>query len=328
MIAPERVAPLAGLDVRPLTTHIGAEIHGVDLSRPLEPETVAGIRSALLTWRVVFFRDQHLDHASQIAFARQFGELTYAHPHDDRPPERYPEIYTVDHQDFNTKFASADDPMAMRWYRMYSNAWHSDVTPAVNPPAASILRAQVVPDVGGDTMFTNLVAAYEGMSPPMKAFVDGLRAEHYYGAQAPASAQVATEFMNRIATNRLIAHHPVVRVHPETGEKALFVNPLFTGRILGLTPPESRRMLDLLFEQIAQPAFTVRFRWDAHSVAFWDNRSAAHLAPQDLDNDARRVMYRVTLIGDVPVGPDGRPSELVEGTPFKAAPLFAPANAG
>jgi len=118
-----------------------------------------------------------------------------------------------------------------------------------------------------------------------------------------------------------------VRVHPRTGEKALFVNPVFTSRIVGLNPDESRRLLDLLFEQLARPAYTVRFRWDAGSVAFWDNRATAHLGPQDLDDlDVARTLHRVTLIGEVPVGPDGRESELIEGVPFRSAPVFDPAT--
>lgn len=311
------------LDVRPLARNIGAEIHGVDISRPLDIRVVDAIRVALRQWRVVFFRDQQLDHATQIAFARQFGELTYAHPHDDHPPAGHPEIYTVDPERFSQQYGATAASDLRRRYS-YTNGWHTDVTPAVNPPAASILRADVVPPFGGDTTFTNLVAAYEGLSESVKGFIDGLRAEHYYGANTPAGAD-ADGYLKRIADNRLIAHHPVVRVHPETGEKALFVNPVFTGRIVDLTPPESRLILDLLFEQIARPAYTVRFRWDANSVAFWDNRATAHLGPQDLDLvDVPRVLHRVTLIGDVPVGPDGRSSELIEGIPFESAPLFDP----
>jgi taurine dioxygenase len=316
----------ADLDVRPLAAHIGAEIHGVDIGRPLDPPVVEGIRAALRRWRVVFFRDQHLDHAGQIAFGRQFGELTYAHPHDDAPPDGFPEIYTVDPERFSQQYGPEAARTLRRRYS-YTSGWHTDVTPAVNPPAASILRADRVPPYGGDTTFTNLVAAYEALSDPLKDFVDGLRAEHYYGANLQSGPPGDTGYFSKIADNRLIAHHPVVRVHPETGEKALFVNPVFTGRIVGVTPPESRRILDLLFEQISRPAFTVRFKWDPHSVAFWDNRATAHLGPQDLDEEVvERVLHRVTLIGEVPVGPDGEPSELIEGTAFRSAPLFDPSG--
>lgn len=311
------------LDVRPLAAKIGAEIQGVDLSRPLGPATVDAIRSALRRWRVVFFRDQHLDHAAQIAFGRQFGELTYAHPHDDHPPEGHPEIYTVDPRRFEAQY-DPDQVRNLRRRYSYTNGWHTDVTPAVNPPAGSILRADVVPEYGGDTTFTNLVAAYEGLSAPVRRLVEGLRAEHLYQPVFPGGNSL---YGDRIETNRLVAHHPVVRVHPETGEKVLFVNPVFTRHIVGLTPPESRAILDLLFEQISRPAYTVRFRWAPGSVAFWDNRATAHLGPQDLydaDDGVERVLHRITLIGDVPVGPDGRESELIEGVPFRNAPVFAP----
>jgi taurine dioxygenase len=319
------VAP-AALDVRPLAAKIGAEIHGVDISRPLEVAEIEGIRAALRQWRVVFFRDQRLDHASQIAFGRQFGELTYAHPHDDHPPEGFPEIYTVDPKRFGEQYG-ADAAKTIRKRYSYTNGWHTDVTPAVNPPAGSILRAEAVPTYGGDTTFTNLVAAYEALSDPVKSFIDGLKAEHYYGANLTGGPGGTSGYLSKIANNRLVSHHPVVRVHPETGEKAIFVNPVFTGRIVGLTPPESKRILDLLFEQIARPAFTVRFKWDANSVAFWDNRATAHLGPQDLDDeDVDRVLHRITLIGEVPIGPDGEPSDLVEGTPFKSAPVFDPSE--
>jgi alpha-ketoglutarate-dependent taurine dioxygenase len=317
------VSDAAPLDVRPLAARIGAEIHGVDLSRPLASDVVAGIRAALRRWRVVFFRDQDIDHAAQIAFGRQFGELTYAHPHDDHPPEGFPQIYTVDPRRFESQL-SRDQARAFRRRASSVNGWHTDVTPAVNPPAGSILRAEVVPPYGGDTTFTNLVAAYEGLSEPLQRLADGLRAEHRYRALYPGQPG-SSPYGDRIERNRLVAHHPVVRVHPETGERALFVNPVFTSHILDVDPPDSRRLLDLFFEHIARPAYTVRFRWAPGSVAFWDNRATAHLGPQDLDDaDTERVLHRVTLIGEVPVGPDGRQSELVEGVPFRSAPVFEP----
>jgi taurine dioxygenase len=318
-----------GLEVRPLAAKIGAEIHGVDLSRPLEPGQVEGVRAALRRWRVVFFRDQRLDHAAQIAFGRQFGELTYAHPHDDHPSEGHPEIYTVDPRRFESHL-SRDQARTYRRRYSYTNGWHTDVTPAINPPAGSILRADIVPPYGGDTTFTNLVAAYEALSEPVRRFIEGLRAEHLYRAPyagGGASGNAKSPYGDRIERNRLVSHHPVVRVHPETGEKALFVNPVFTSHIVGLNADESRRVLDLLFEQLARPGHTVRFRWAPGSVAFWDNRATAHLGPQDLDDiDVERVLHRITLIGEVPVGPDGRESELIEGVPFRGAPVFEPST--
>jgi taurine dioxygenase len=195
--------------------------------------------------------------------------------------------------------------------------WHTDVTAAVNPPAASILRAEVVPEIGGDTTWTNLAAAYAGLSAPVRAFVDTLRAEHRYGGSDKPTGD--SNYARRVNDNLLVAIHPVVRVHPVTGERALFVNPGFTSHIVDVEPRESRAILDLLYAELTRPEYTVRFRWEPGSVAFWDNRATAHLAPADLDHlDVRRTLHRVTVIGDRPVGPDGRESELVAGRPFTA----------
>jgi alpha-ketoglutarate-dependent taurine dioxygenase len=318
---------MANITVNPVAGRIGAEIEGVDISRPLDADAVGAIQQALDEWKVVFFRNQRLDHAAQIAFGRQFGELTYAHPHDDAPPEEAPEIYTVDPRRFEQRLGGE----ATRNQRKYSytSGWHTDVTPAINPPAGSILRAEVIPSYGGDTSFTNLVAAYEGLSEPFQRFADTLRAEHRYGANwsgLPRPGQSA--YSERIAQNSLVSHHPVVRVHPRTGEKALFVNPVFTDHILDVSPIESRLILGYLFDEITRPEYTVRFRWAPGSVAFWDNRATSHLGPQDLGHlDVERVLHRVTLIGEVPVGPDGRESDLIEGTRFVSKPVFASAGA-
>jgi alpha-ketoglutarate-dependent sulfate ester dioxygenase len=312
------------LKIHPLSGRTGAEVSGVDLSEPLDSSTVEAIKAALDTWRVVFFRDQHLDHASQIAFGRQFGELTYAHPHDDRPPEEAPEIYTVDERRFAERFG-VDRKVAARSDQGLITGWHTDVTPAINPPAGSILRADILPPYGGDTTFTNLVAAYEGLSEPIQQFVDALRAEHRYGADWQGLADRHSAYRDRFESRSLVSNHPVVRVHPRTGEKALFVNPNFTDHILDVSPLESRWILGHLFNELIRPEYTIRFRWEPGSVAFWDNRATAHLAPRDLRHlDHVRVLHRVTLIGEVPVGPDGRESELVEGVPFIQTPVFAP----
>ena len=147
-----------------------------------------------------------------------------------------------------------------------------------------MLRADVVPEFGGDTTFTNLVAAYEGLSAPVQRFVDGLRAEHRYGAATGAQGRDRSAATASREQKPLVARHPVVRVHPVTGERALFVNPGFTHRIVGVSRDESRHLLDLLFDEITAPAYTVRFRWEPGSVAFWDNRATAHLGPQDIDH--------------------------------------------
>jgi alpha-ketoglutarate-dependent taurine dioxygenase len=188
----------------------------------------------------------------------------------------------------------------------------------VNPPAGSILRAEVAPEIGGDTTWTNLVAAYQGLSEPVQRFIDTLRAEHRYGG-GYAPPKPGGKYDQRIKDNLLVAIHPVVRVHPVTKEKALFVNPGFTSHIVDVSARESKAILDLLYAELTKPEYTVRFRWEPGSVAFWDNRATAHLAPSDIDHlDLKRTLHRVTLVGDVPVGPDGRESELVAGQPFTA----------
>ncbi|MGF7236346.1 MAG: TauD/TfdA dioxygenase family protein [Frankia sp.] len=296
-----------GLDVRPLSGHTGAEIHGVDLSRELDEATIAEIRSALWKWKVVFFRDQSIGHAEQVAFGRRFGKLTPAHPHEDAPPEGFPEILPIDSRRYEKLFGKRKVT--------YDNGWHTDVTALVNPPAGSILRADIVPPFGGDTQWTNLVAAYQGLPEPLRAFADSLRAKHSFSPRILTGAYGA-----KIAANPLVAIHPVVRVHPETGERALFVSPSFTSgenEIIGFSQRQSHRILDLFYEEVSRPEYTVRFKWNPGDVAFWDNRATAHLGPSDLGHlDFDRVLYRVTLEGDIPVGIDGSESELVAGKPF------------
>jgi taurine dioxygenase len=306
------------LSVRPVAGHIGADISGVDIAEPLTPGQLTAITDALHSYKVIFFRGQHLDHAAQIAFGRQFGELTYAHPHDEAPPDGYPEIFTVDPRRYEQRYGEEFRQAARRRQYSYFTGWHTDVTAAVNPPSGSILRADVVPELGGDTTWTNLVAAYEGLSEPVQQFVQTLRAEHRYGGQ-DGSGSGGSAYSRRISDNLLVAIHPVVRVHPKTGEKALFVNPGFTSHIVDVSARESKAILDLLYGEITRPEYTVRLRWEPGTVAFWDNRATAHLAPRDIEHlDLRRTLHRVTLVGDVPVGPDGRESELVAGRPFTA----------
>lgn len=295
--------------VKPTSTFTGAEIEGVDLSQPLSDEIIKDIRNALLKWKVIFFRNQNLDHAGQVAFTSRFGEVTYAHPHEDEPIADHPEILPIDRSRYERRNGLQRSS--------YESRWHTDVTAAVNPPAGSILRAVNVPSVGGDTTWTNLVAAYEGLSAPIRELADKLKAQHHFnaGLNIPANSKLA----ERIAKNPIVSIHPVVRVHPETGEKALFVNPGFTSHIIGLSRKESKLLLELFFNQIKKPAYTTRFRWNNGDIAFWDNRATAHLAPQDLDHlDVERILYRTTITGDVPVGADGFRSEIVEGEVFNS----------
>ncbi|MGI5131162.1 TauD/TfdA dioxygenase family protein [Pseudonocardia sp. CA-107938] len=314
--------PVTGteLAVRRVAGHIGADVTEIDLARPLGEAAVQTLTDALHRHKVLFFRDQQLDHAAQVAFARQFGELTHAHPHEDQAPSEAPEILTIDPDRYAARYGEDFRAEQRRRYSYYAG-WHTDVTATVNPPAASILRAETVPDFGGDTQWTNLVAAYEGLSEPLREFVSTLRAVHRFGGDDGLRNE---RYRQRVEQNLLVAEHPVVRVHPVTGERGLFVNPGFTSHVVGLSPRESRALLDLLYAELARPEYTVRFRWAPGSVAFWDNRATAHLAPSDLDHlDVRRTLHRVTLVGDVPVGPDGRESTLIEGRPFTAIPAVA-----
>ena len=306
----EAVAQQPGaVDVVPMAIHIGAEIRGVDLSRPLPPEQIGAVRAALLRWKVVFFRDQKLDHRQHIAVARQFGETTAGHVVYGSDGE-YPQIYSV------AKHRKANRFQGQTLFRPWSG-WHTDITAAINPPAASILRGDIVPPYGGDTQFTNLVAAYNALSPTMRSFVDGLRGVHRFAP--PPGVDETPEYRELMRSRTLVSEHPIVRVHPETGESALFVSPSFLKSIVGLSARESQVLLEFLWEHVVRTEFTVRFRWEPGSVAFWDNRATAHLAPRDIfDSDFDRQFYRVTLVGDVPFGVDGKPSTAIEGDPIVA----------
>ncbi|MFD4946782.1 TauD/TfdA dioxygenase family protein [Streptomyces sp. NPDC058239] len=311
------------ITVNPAAGRIGAEIGGVDISRPLDAETIESILKALDEWKVVIFRNQQLDHATQIAFGRQFGELTYGHPHHE-PPDGAPEIYTIQHRRFEKQLGGNSTKKDRSYAYAGNNSWHTDLTPFINPPAGAILRAEELPSYGGDTQYTNLVAAYQGLSEPFKRFVDTLRADHRYGANWNGMPRPSVAgFDRRIKENPLISHHPVVRVHPRTGEKALYVNPIYTDHIVGVSPIESRLILSYLFDEIARPEYTVRFRWAPGTVIFWDNRATCHIPPRDIDHlDVARKLHRVTLVGEVPVGPDGCESERIEGPRLGPEPVF------
>ena len=287
------------LEIRPMAPNIGAEVLGIDLAHPLDDATVATVRAALLRWKVIFFRDQHIGPAEHIAFGRQFGVVTPAHP--ILPSiEGYPEVLPLSSEAYATQDPGSE----------IDNNWHTDVTFSLDPPMGSILRGVTVPPYGGDTLWTNLVAAYEGLSLPMRRFVDGLQAVHRNAIPSAAAAEIDSELLAQFLKAARRSVHPVVRVHPETGERALFVNPFFTESIVGLTGSESHRVLHLLYEQMLKPDNIVRFRWAPGSIAFWDNRATAHRAPTDVQASGfDRYMERITIAGDVPVGPDGFTSQ-------------------
>ena len=309
--APLDHGTISTVEITPLSVHIGAEIQGVDLSATLSDAEVGAIRDALLAWKVVFFRGQHLDHAGHVAFARRFGAPTPAHVVFGGGDPDHPEVYSV----ARYRVANSEDGGAV--VRPWTG-WHADITAAINPPAASILRGVTVPPYGGDTQWTNLAAAYRALSPVMRDFVDGLRGVHRF--EALGGSRISGEYEAAIGNRLMISEHPLVRIHPETGERVLYVSPDFLKSVVGLTSAESRHVLEMLWEHAVQPRFTVRFWWEPGSVAFWDNRSTAHLAPVDIfDTDFDRQFYRVTLMGDVPAGPDGSPSTAVTGAPIEPA---------
>jgi taurine dioxygenase len=282
-----------------MSVFTGAELTGVDLKRPLTPQTVQEVRAALIRWKVVFFRDQHVDHAQHVAFARQLGQPTIGHVlygHE----EGFPEVYSVAKR--RERHTHLEPDPVRPW-----TGWHTDLTTVLNPPAISILRGVTIPPYGGDTQFANLVAAYAALSPTMQRFLDSLRAVHGYG-------KVTANALGQTQRKSFSTEHPLVRVHPESGERALYVSPAFIRTIVGLTARENQQLLELLWEHIVRPEFVVRFRWNAGDIAMWDNRATAHLAPEDIfETDFDRQLYRVTLVGDVPVGVDGKPSTPIVG---------------
>ncbi len=211
------------IDVVPLTLHIGAEIRGVDLAQTLSAEQLKDVRDAFLKWKVIFFRGQHLDHARHVAMARQFGEPTIGHAVFGHV-EGFPEIYSV------AKNRTANENRTAMMVTPWSG-WHTDITAAVNPPCASILRGVTIPPYGGDTFWTNLVAAYNGLSPTMRGFVDGLRGIHKFVPRE--GAKPGSVYNERVKRRALESEHPLVTVHAETGERVLFISPSF--------PEDSRR---------------------------------------------------------------------------------------
>ncbi len=266
------------ISIAPLNPVIGAEVTGLDLSEPLGPETFKKLHAAWLEHLVLFFRDQELTLEQHKNFGRLWGEL---HVHPSVPSlEGHPEILVI-----------RTDENSMR---AAGHGWHSDVSCEAEPPKGSILRLEQVPDSGGDTLFASMYACYEALSEHWQRFLSSLTAihenEHVHGRPGYGHKK-DREFR----TNE----HPVVRTHPETGRKALYVNSGFTTRIRGMRPAESRATLGFLYQHIQQPDFHCRFSWRPNSVAFWDNRCAQHHATYDYHPQVRHG-YRVTVMGDRP----------------------------
>lgn len=266
---------MAVLRVNPLTPTLGAEIGGVDLSQPLNDVVLGAVHGALLEHQVIFFRDQQLSPASQVALGKRFGVLQ-AHPvapHIDG----YPELMRIHTDEHSARHNGAD--------------WHTDLSCEPNPPMGSILYLTTVPDTGGDTLFASMYAAYDALSPAMQRILEPLRAVHESEA---AFGQTYREAQLEQKRERPRAVHPVVQAHPETGRKALYVNPTYTTCIEGLALRESDALLGFLCEHLSQPRFQCRFSWRPNSVAFWDNRCVQHLAIWDYFPQSRSGA-RVTI---------------------------------
>jgi taurine dioxygenase len=293
--------PLTDLDVRPLSANIGAELRGIDLKSEISDEDVAQIRQALLDHKVIFFPDQHLDADQHLAVASLFGEPTEGHP--VLPGlDGHPEVFQIDYQAFGASQVYGD---IAEHYEAKGVSWHTDVTFVARPPLGSLLNAVTIPDAGGDTYFSNQQAAFEALSEPLKAFLETLTAVHDGTSTfAPALAYLEREGKEGSWEGEAIqalepVEHPVVRTHPETGEKALFVNPGFTSRIKELKLAESTALLEYLYAHSVRPEFTVRYHWTQGTLGFWDNRVTQHSVVGDIGDNAR-VIQRVTLRGDEP----------------------------
>lgn len=266
------------IDVRKLTPTIGAEIFGVDIGKGVSNSQFDEIHQALLDNLVIFFRDQEITLDQHKDFGRHFGKL-HVHPQPSNPVEGHPDVIAIK-ADENSK-------------RVSGSEWHSDVTCDAEPPMGSILHLTEVPaNGGGDTLFANMYAAYDALSESMRRFLDGLTAIHDGEHFRPRTTDTAKTFPRN--------EHPVVRTHPETGRKALFVNRIFTSRIVQLSKDESDSVLELLYRHIEKPAWQCRFKWQRNSIAFWDNRCVLHHAMWDYFPQ-RRFGYRVTVCGDKPV---------------------------
>ncbi|MFF3855654.1 TauD/TfdA dioxygenase family protein [Micromonospora sp. NPDC002575] len=283
-------AVLVQLDLEPLGPHFGALVHGLNLATATDDEIVA-LRAALVDRKVLFLRDQRLDDDAQVRLGRRIGELTASHPVVGGVDEAHPEVYALDSTDNG-----------------FADVWHTDVTFMKRPPLGSILRPVTLPPTGGDTNWADAQLAYDSLSEPVRRLVDQLTAIHdgsrefgYYLAQRGGNVWEGQP-VSRLDP----VEHPVVRVHPESGRRGIFVNPGFTSHIVGVSDAESRAILDLLYAHLTKPEHVVRHRWRPGDVALWDNRSTAHYANRDYGTE-RRVMHRITLRGDVPRGPQDQP---------------------
>jgi alpha-ketoglutarate-dependent sulfate ester dioxygenase len=288
--------PITTVDVRQIGGRIGAEIHGVDLRTELDDAVFAEVNSALLRFKALVFRGQHLNDEQQLRFAARFGPLTTAHP-TVPAVEGQPNILPVEGEE-----------------GVRANRWHTDVTFVQSPPKVSTLRAVVIPPYGGNTLIANTATAYQDLPEPLRAFADTLHAVHtndYDYVQPQFANERAAEYHKTFVSRRYQTAHPVVRIHPETGERVLFIGG-FAQRIVGLSGTESRDILRLLQAYVTRPENVLRVQWNPGDLVVFDNRGTQHYAPDDYGNQPRRL-FRVTVAGDVPKGVDGTSSRIIEG---------------
>lgn len=292
--------------VTKLSSRIGARLDGVQLGGDLDQDTVDEIHQALLTHKVIFFRGQHhLDDDGQLAFAELLG-IPVGHPAAAAFGAKGPII----------------TPINSEWGK--ATSWHTDMTFAANPPAASILRAVTLPSYGGTTLWANTAAAYAALPEPLQHLVEnlwGLHTNKFDYAISESDLKSLTEAQRAMVTGfqqpDFRTEHPVLRVHPETGERTLLLGN-FVRSFVGLDPHDSDVLFELLQRRITQPENTIRWSWESGDVAIWDNRATQHRAVDDYDNQ-HRLMHRVTLLGDVPVNARGERSRVISGTPLAVA---------
>jgi len=277
---------IMSLDITPLSPALGAIVSGIDLRQPPDDSKQQALEQALLAHQILFFRDQPLEPTQQAAFAARFGDL-HIHPIYPNIPEQ-PQILVLD-----TAVTDVRD----------NAIWHTDVTFLETPALGAVLAAKQLPAYGGDTLWASSSAAFEALSKPLQRLLDGLTASHDFTRSFPlerfGNSPEALERYHEVQRQHPPVIHPVVRTHPVTGRKGLFVNEGFTTRINELEPAESDALLRLLFAHSTRPEFSIRWRWQENDVAFWDNRITQHYAVDDY-RPARRVMHRATILGDRP----------------------------
>lgn len=283
----------SSFSVRPASRALGAEIVGLDLAMPMDDGCIAALRSLLAENCLLLFRNQKVTPDQHIAFSRRFGILEH-HVMKDFLQEGYPELYVLSNI---TKDGKTIGRAGAGQY------WHSDLSYSSEPSMGSVMYAIEIPECGGDTMFANMYKAYDALSDPLKRMLDELRAVHDFAYTQ--ATQIAGKGYTRPATAEELAkvppvEHPVVRTHPDSRRKALYVNPGMTTHIVGLKPAESRAILDLLFAISIQPQFIYRHRWQLGDVVFWDNRNSMHCAVDDYASNDRRHMVRTTIRGERP----------------------------